>query len=76
MSSMWKEILDWLDYDNKGKTMNAIFIGQDDSCGFEYGKVYCISSFVTSDRKIWIEARNRSCSYSSLETVLENWKFL
>ena len=56
--------------------MNAIFIGQDGSCGFEYGKVYCVSSFVTSDRKIWIEARNRSCSYSSLEAVLENWKFL
>ena len=65
--------------------IKAKFIGnkdKKDSCGFTYGKVYDIRSKVQSigknDSYICIyDSNSRNwCPYDSVESILNNWKFL
>ena len=69
--------------------MRAIFIGEDGSRGFKYGQTYELNSdirpihiggkiFGQEKTCICLFDRNSKawCPYSSLEKILENWRFL
>lgn len=59
------------------KEIHCQFVGQDGSCGYKYGEFYNLRISQNHDL-IEIERMSGSgyCSYSTILTFLNNWKFI
>lgn len=58
------------------------FVGKHGSMGFEYGKIYELRSEVRAHGRkeayiyLFDIKSNKWCPYETLESLLDNWKFL
>ena len=56
--------------------IRGIFIGQDGSMGFEYGKEYQFYTWIENNYLFLKTSEGLWCPYSNLEKLLDNWKIV